>query len=41
MNSDGRGVSEEKIERVHDQGPSPIFAEFMKTGWLPTEFADL
>jgi len=41
MNSDGRGVSEEKIERVHDQGPSPIFADFMKTGWAPTEFADI
>ena len=41
MNSEGSGISQEKTERVHDQGPSPVFSEFMKTGWEPTEFADL
>ena len=41
MNSEGSSSSPEKTERVHDQGPSAIFADFMKTGWASTEFADL
>jgi len=41
MNSEGSGISQEKTERVHDQGTASAFSEFMKTGWAPTEFADL
>ncbi len=41
MSAEGTDISQEKTERVHDQGPSLAFSEFMKTGWAPTEFADL
>jgi Xaa-Pro aminopeptidase len=41
MNSEGTGVSQEKAERVHDQGPSVIFSEFMKSGWAITDLPDL
>jgi Xaa-Pro aminopeptidase len=41
MSAEGTDISQEKTERVHDQVPSSAFSEFMKTGWAPTEFADL
>ena len=41
MNSEGTGLSQEKTERVHDQGPSVIFSEFMKSGWAITDLPDL
>ena len=41
MSAEGTDISQEKTERVHDQGPASAFSEFMKTGWAPTEFADL
>ena len=41
MNSEGTGVSQEKTERVHDQGPSVIFSEFMKSGWAESELTEL
>jgi Xaa-Pro aminopeptidase len=41
MNSEGTGLSQEKTERVHDQGPSLIFSEFMKSGWETTDLPDL
>jgi len=41
MTSDGTGVSQEQTERVHDQGPSLIFSEFMKSGWATTDLPDL
>jgi len=41
MTSDGTGISQEKTERVHDQGPSVIFSEFMKSGWAATDLPDL
>jgi Xaa-Pro aminopeptidase len=41
MNSEGTGLSQEKTERVHDQGPSLIFSEFMKSGWATTDLPDL
>jgi len=41
MNSEGTGLSQEKTERVHDQGLSVIFSEFMKSGWATTELPDL
>jgi Xaa-Pro aminopeptidase len=41
MNTEGAGLSQEKTERVHDQGPSLIFSEFMKSGWETTDLPDL
>ena len=41
MTSEGTGVSQEKAERVHDQGPSTIFSEFMKSGWAESELTEL
>jgi Xaa-Pro aminopeptidase len=41
MNSEGTGLSQEKTERVHDQGPSVVFSEFMKSGWETTDLPDL
>ena len=41
MDSEATGLSQEKTERVHDQGPSVIFSEFMKSGWAESELSDL
>ena len=41
MTSEGTGVSQEKAERVHDQGPSLIFSEFMKSGWAESDLTEL
>ncbi len=41
MNSEGSGLSQEQTERVHDQGASVIFSEFMKSGWAITDLPDL
>lgn len=41
MNSEGSGISQEKTERVHDQGPSHLFSEFMKSGWAESELTEL
>ena len=41
MDSEATGLSQEKTERVHDQGPSVIFSEFMKSGWAESELCDL
>ena len=36
---DTAGVKAEK--RIHDQAPSEQFAEFMRTGWAPSDLSDL
>ena len=41
MDSEATGLSQEKTERVHDQGPSTIFSEFMKSGWAESELTEL
>ena len=41
MNSEGTGVSQERTERVHDQGLSRVFSEFMKGGWAESELTEL
>lgn len=41
MKSQGSSISQEKTERVHDQGPSHLFSEFMKSGWATTDLPDL
>ena len=41
MNSEGTGVSQKRTERVHDQGLSVNFSEFMKSGWAESELTEL
>ncbi|ASY19167.1 Xaa-Pro aminopeptidase [Candidatus Planktophila versatilis] len=41
MDSEATSLSQEKTERVHDQGPSVIFSEFMKSGWAESELTEL
>ena len=41
MDSEATGLSQEKTERVHDQGPPVIFSEFMKSGWTESELTEL
>ena len=41
MNQDAADTTVGKEKRTHDQPPSPIFAEFMKSGWTPSDRADL
>ena len=40
MNNEGAEVTE-KAKRIHDQAPSDVFADFMRSGWAPSDFADL
>ena len=39
-NNDNAEVTE-KAKRIHDQAPSDLFAEFMSSGWAPSDYADL
>ena len=41
MNNDNADVSTAKPKRIHDQAPSEMFADFMKTGWTPSDLKDL
>jgi Xaa-Pro aminopeptidase len=41
MNQDAADTTVGKEKRTHDQPPSPIFAEFMKSGWTPSDRANL
>jgi Xaa-Pro aminopeptidase len=41
MNQDAADTTVGKEKRTHDQPPSPLFAEFMKSGWAPSDRADL
>ena len=40
MNNESAEVTE-KSKRVHDQAPSELFAEFMRSGWSPSDYDDL
>ena len=40
MNNEGAEVTE-KAKRIHDQAPSDVFADFMRSGWAPSDYADL
>ena len=40
MNNDNAEVAE-KAKRIHDQAPSDLFADFMRSGWAPSDYADL
>jgi Xaa-Pro aminopeptidase len=39
-NNDNAEVTE-KAKRIHDQAPSDLFADFMSSGWAPSDYADL
>ena len=39
-NNDNAEVTE-KAKRIHDQAPSDLFADFMRSGWAPSDYADL
>jgi Xaa-Pro aminopeptidase len=41
MNNESTELSTDSKRRPHDQAPSKLYAEFMKTGWLPTDREDL
>ena len=41
MNQDAADTTVGDARRTHQQPPSPIFAEFMKSGWAPSDRTDL
>ena len=41
MSSENTQAPQEQTARVHDQGPSHLFAEFMKSGWDESELTEL
>ena len=41
MSSESTQAPQEQTARVHDQGPSHLFAEFMKSGWAESELTEL
>ena len=41
MNNENADVTTDKPKRVHDQVPSELFANFMKSGWTPSELTDI
>jgi hypothetical protein len=40
MNNENAETTE-KAKRIHDQAPSDVFAEFMRSGWAPSDFEGL
>ena len=40
-NNENAEVLTEKEKRVHDQAPSDRFADFMRSGWAPSDYDDL
>ena len=41
MNNESGDVTTDKPKRIHDQAPSELFANFMKSGWLASNLEDL
>jgi Xaa-Pro aminopeptidase len=41
MNNNENAEVTEKAKRVHDQAPSEQFAEFMRSGWAPSDYEGL
>mgnify|MGYP000203261771 CR=1 FL=1 len=41
MNNENADVTTDKPKRVHDQVPSELFANFMKSGWTPSDLTDI
>ena len=40
-NNESVEATSEKAKRVHDSAPSEAFSQFMRSGWSPSDFADL
>ena len=41
MNNENADVTTDKPKRIHDQAPSELFSNFMKSGWAPSELGDI
>ncbi len=41
MNNENADVATDKPKRIHDQAPSELFANFMKSGWTPSDLTDI
>ena len=41
MNNENPEVATETPKRIHDQVPSEVYANFMKSGWLATDLTDV
>ncbi len=41
MNNENGEVSTDKPKRIHDQAPSELFSNFMKSGWAPSNLENL
>ncbi|MSW03890.1 MAG: aminopeptidase P family protein, partial [Actinobacteria bacterium] len=41
MNNENTDVTTEKPKRIHDQVPSELFANFMASGWSPSDLSDI
>ena len=41
MNNENAEVESTTSKRVHDAEPSQMYAEFMRTGWIETPFAEI
>ena len=41
MNNENADVTTEKPKRIHDQAPSELFSDFMKSGWAPSDLSDI
>lgn len=41
MNNENADLATEKSKRIHDEAPSDLFANFMKSGWAPSDLSGL
>ena len=41
MNNENGDVTTDKPKRIHDQAPSELFSNFMKSGWAPSHLENL
>jgi Xaa-Pro aminopeptidase len=41
MNNENADVTTDKPKRIHDQAPSELFSNFMKSGWAPSDLSNI
>ena len=41
MNNENAEVTDTSSKRVHDAAPSQMYADFMRTGWIETDYAEI
>jgi Xaa-Pro aminopeptidase len=41
MNNENADVTTDKPKRIHDQAPSELFSNFMKSGWTPSDLSNI